>query len=47
MPQCLLLPDNICAYIIHQLNVFLVFREINDRTMSTDVEKKWLYNHPD
>ena len=38
MPECLLAPDVICAYITHQLNVCLVLREINDGTMSTDIE---------
>jgi hypothetical protein len=37
MPECLL-----CAYIIHQLNVCLIFREVNDRTMSTDVENCYI-----
>jgi hypothetical protein len=37
MPECLL-----CAYIIHQLIVCLIFREVNDRTMSTDVEKCYI-----
>jgi hypothetical protein len=37
MPECLL-----CAYIIHQSNVCLIFREVNDRTMSTDVKNCYI-----
>jgi hypothetical protein len=37
MPECLL-----CVYIIHQLNVCLIFREVNGRTMSTDVENCYI-----
>ena len=36
--RCKSSPDGTCAYFIRQLNVCLVFREVDDRTASTDVE---------
>jgi hypothetical protein len=33
-------PDMICAYIIRQLDVCLIFREVHDSTASSDIENR-------